>query len=919
MRNLSFIMFYLFLGMIISAQSPHGSNFKMDCTDCHTVNSWKVNQENISFKHSTTGFDLTGQHKSLQCQSCHSSLVFAEKKGKTDCADCHTDIHENSVGKNCVRCHSTRTWIIEKITDLHRTTRFPLIGGHETADCAQCHVSASKLKFEPLGIRCFDCHKSNYYSTTAPNHVKANYSTDCQQCHSLSSQTWSTMSVDHSFFPLTGAHNIPNCFACHSKGGYAGLSTSCFSCHQDKYNSASSPNHISLNFSKDCSMCHSVSAGAWKPASFPNHDQFYMLTGAHSAIKDNCIQCHTAGYFQNPRQCVDCHQKDYDNSVNPNHKSAGFSTDCAGCHSTAAWKPSTFDHDNTYFPIYSGAHNGKWNNCSDCHTTQSNYALFECINCHEHSKTSMDSKHTGVNGYSYISSACYACHPRGSKDGIIDHSLTAFPLIGAHLNVSCGQCHTTTYAGTSTACYSCHQSKYLSAPNHTAQNYPQDCKQCHTPVDWKQINFNHTNTAFPLLGAHLTVNCSNCHTSSLAGTSKLCYSCHQSNYTAAPDHASNGYPQNCEQCHNTSDWKTVTFNHSNTAFPLIGAHLTAKCNSCHTSVFAGTPKLCSSCHIDKYQTAANHTALNYPQNCEQCHNPIDWKQINFNHSTTGFVLTGNHITITCNSCHVTKLAGTPTLCYACHQSNYTSAPDHVSLGYPQNCEQCHNTTDWKSVTFNHSNTAFPLTGAHLTATCSNCHTSVFKGTSTVCSDCHTVNYNGTTNPNHASIGIPNICGQCHSTNPGWKPASFPIHNNYFVLQGAHISLQCSNCHNGNYSTKISNLCSSCHINDYNSVTNPNHLSAKFPLTCEICHTQTAWKPSTFNHDGQYFPIYSGSHNGKWNLCTDCHTNQSNYSVFECINCHEHSQTSMDSKHSGVRNYVYLSSACYSCHPTGRGG
>ena len=54
----------------------------------------------------------------------------------------------------------------------------------------------------------------------------------------------------------------------------------------------------------------------------------------------------------------------------------------------------------------------------------------------------------------------------------------------------------------------------------------------------------------------------------------------------------------------------------------------------------------------------------------------------------------------------------------------------------------------------------------------------------------------------------------------------------------------------------------------------------------------AWKPATFDHDGKYFPVYSGSHNGKWNACSDCHTNNSNYAVFSCIACHEHNQTDM---------------------------
>ena len=64
------------------------------------------------------------------------------------------------------------------------------------------------------------------------------------------------------------------------------------------------------------------------------------------------------------------------------------------------------------------------------------------------------------------------------------------------------------------------------------------------------------------------------------------------------------------------------------------------------------------------------------------------------------------------------------------------------------------------------------------------------------------------------------------------------------------------------------------------------------------------------------PIYSGKHEGEWNLCIDCHLGN-NYSDFSCIDCHEHdNQADVDDDHDGVSGYVYNSDACFSCHPTG---
>ncbi|TSA28483.1 MAG: hypothetical protein D4R68_03915, partial [Ignavibacteriales bacterium] len=692
MRRLSFVIFLIVTVSLCNAQSPHGNKFNRDCQDCHISDSWKVNLSKINFKHEETGFTLTGQHKIVTCRACHSSLNFTSSKNKSQCFNCHEDIHENSVGKNCVRCHDTRTWVIEKITDLHRMSRFPLIGNHTKANCNQCHQSSSKLRFNPIGINCFDCHSVNYYATKNPNHMNANFSMDCQKCHSLMSPMWSTTSVTHDFFPLTGSHIISNCFACHMKTSYKGLSQDCYSCHKQKYESVSSPNHMMMNFSKDCKLCHTTTGG-WKPASFTNHDSYYPLLGAHNTIRNNCSQCHSTGYSSPARQCANCHQQNYNSTTNPNHQGAGFSTDCISCHSQSAWKPSTYDHDGNLFPIYSGSHNGKWNICSDCHIDPANYKNFECINCHSHAKADTDSKHAGVNGYSYQSRSCYACHPRGSKDGVINHLLTNFPLIGAHVNVSCTQCHQTSYAGTSTQCISCHQSKLTVAPNHVAQNYPQDCKQCHTPVDWKQISFNHSTTSFPLVGSHVNVNCNSCHTTKLAGISQDCYSCHQAKYNSALNHVAQGYPTDCAKCHTTVAWNAVTFNHSTTVFPLTGSHVTVSCSLCHTTGYSGgTPTTCISCHQTKYNSALNHLAQGYPTDCTKCHTTVAWNAVTFNHSTTVFPLTGSHVTVSCSLCHTTGYSGgTPTTCISCHQTKYNSALNHVAQGYPTDCTKCHTT------------------------------------------------------------------------------------------------------------------------------------------------------------------------------------------------------------------------------------
>ncbi|MCA9750925.1 MAG: hypothetical protein KC591_01945, partial [Gemmatimonadetes bacterium] len=191
-----------------------------------------------------------------------------------------------------------------------------------------------------------------------------------------------------------------------------GTPMDCFACHSGDYNSATDPNHVQSGFPTTCADCHTTTA--WTPASFDHNTTGFPLTGRHTTVQ--CTQCHVGGqYSGTPTDCYACHQTDYNGTNNPNHAAAGFPTSCTDCHTTSGWTPADWDHDSQYFPIYSGKHQGKWNNdCTECHVNPNNFSQFECILCHEHSnRNQVDNDHRGENGYQYNSAACYNCHPRG--------------------------------------------------------------------------------------------------------------------------------------------------------------------------------------------------------------------------------------------------------------------------------------------------------------------------------------------------------------------------------------------------------------------------------------------------------------------------------------------------------------------------
>lgn len=413
MRILSFII--LLVALLVQNQkqeSPHGAGFKVSCKTCHSTGGWKLDKTIYSFDHSKTKLPLVGQHTIVDCRKCHTTLVF--NSAKTECNQCHVDIHQSTVGGDCARCHTPASWLVNNITEIHQTSRFPLVGAHRTADCYDCHKSESLARFDVPGVNCIDCHRADYQATTTPNHSQAGFSEDCSFCHPVNSFEWTGAGFNHNFFALVQGHSTPTCAECHTTGNYSDANPACNSCHQQDYNSTTNPNHVVSNFPVTCESCHTLNPG-WKPASF-DHSRFPLTLG-HSTPA--CADCHKDGNYTNtPTDCYSCHVNDYNNSTNPNHRTLAFSEICTQCHTTNPdWKPATYaQHDAKSFPIYSGKHKGEWNSCTDCHDNPSSYAQFTCLSCHEHNKADMDKEHQGEAGYAYNSASCYNCHPKGNAD-----------------------------------------------------------------------------------------------------------------------------------------------------------------------------------------------------------------------------------------------------------------------------------------------------------------------------------------------------------------------------------------------------------------------------------------------------------------------------------------------------------------------
>ncbi|NDP20069.1 MAG: hypothetical protein GZ091_03160 [Paludibacter sp.] len=309
MRKITFLILFCFLIININAKSPHGNKFNIDCTVCHVTKDWKIIKS--GFDHNKTNFPLTGQHKMTECKKCHQSLLFSNTK--TKCNECHTDVHQGTVGKECERCHTTNSWIVTNTRALHEEAGFPLRGAHKTADCNRCHTSASDLRFENIRTDCFACHKDKYFATAGKtyDHKVLGFDTDCARCHNMVGMDWNTIGkgFDHSFFTLTGGHNI-DCVSCHKEGDYRKrLSTDCTSCHSGKKSEATTviPAHSSIFAKYSCAECHTTQT--WNTVKFKQHDAFYgIYSGKHKGTWTRCTDCHKndAGYDAK-NTCSRCH------------------------------------------------------------------------------------------------------------------------------------------------------------------------------------------------------------------------------------------------------------------------------------------------------------------------------------------------------------------------------------------------------------------------------------------------------------------------------------------------------------------------------------------------------------------------------------------------------------------------------------
>lgn len=518
-------------------------------------------------------------------------------------------------------------------------------------------------------------------------------------------------------------------------------------------------------------------------------------------------------------------------------------------------------------------------NCKACHVAPWETGTMDqrCLICHVSVSAEMVDP-TSVHGRMMQidpKAKCRTCHPEhNGPDALLTvlegwrfpHDVARFKLNAHRLTAVkepflCADCHGKDVTKFDVrTCRECHITMDMAFMVNHQVAFGENCLDCHDGVDRYGHNFDHNQFAFKLEGKHASVTCLECHRgattiSALQATSQDCFSCH------AKDDAHKGsLGTDCAVCHFPSGWKPSIFDHNRSVFKLTGAHIQVACEKCHVNgVFKGTPQDCFSCH----QQIDPHMGQ-FGTACEQCHNTEAWKPAQFDHDTTGFKLTGSHVNVACNSCHVNGIfKNTPSDCFSCHSTH-----DVHNGQYGRNCAACHQTTTWSREKFDHNTTGFPLIGSHANVSCLSCHTNgVFKGTPRNCVSCHAKD-----DSHNGQLGTD--CAMCHIPT-GWNHLTFDHSTTAFPLTGAHISLACTQCHAAR-KFNIPTDCASCH-------SEPSFHAGAFGTNCAQCHTTTDWSSAPFpgTHPsalGQNFLDHHGA------TCQTCHT--VTVHQFTCLACHE---------------------------------
>jgi hypothetical protein len=285
------------------------------------------------------------------------------------------------------------------------------IGG----ECKACHTAP--WEGATMADRCLTCHTNIAQQMQDANMLhgtlfQADPTLACRDCHPEHHGADAPLTVMEDVpFPhevvgfslnghqLTAAREPFACNDCHHNDITSFAPETCDTCHR-QMDIAYMTAHA-LSFGSACLACHD---GMDHFDENFDHNVFsFPLTGSHAGLA--CVQCHInarglVDFAAAPQDCFSCHQQD-------DAHNGQFGTDCAACHNTTAWIPSTFTGQHT-FPL----NHGGGATCATCHSA--GFTTYTCYGCHEHNEAEVIERHLDKDIPNFQN--CMECHPSGEKD-----------------------------------------------------------------------------------------------------------------------------------------------------------------------------------------------------------------------------------------------------------------------------------------------------------------------------------------------------------------------------------------------------------------------------------------------------------------------------------------------------------------------
>lgn len=499
-----------------------------------------------------------GKDMDHQCLACHKEIAatLEEKRG----------VHGRQKRVACARCHPDHAGVDFELIQWeegaaerfdHSRAGFTLAGKHARLACRDCHKAelqvSRTLKLSPrrersrgwIGLEpaCAACHADPHQEVLG---------SACERCHGVDGwKPAARFKHESTAYALTGKHTTVACDACHRASrlalpvdaGGKRLAVwkplphgECSDCHAD-------PHRGQLGAA--CAKCHVTDDFTRIDRDRFDHDTTrYLLRGRHRSVA--CARCHDAKTAWGPRPrfdtCDACHRDAHGGTA----RLAGKAADCAACHGTDGFKPTTYTaamHAAAPYPLV-GKHAAV--PCARCHEKVDGAAATAelgsaRVRLRPRSKTCADchrDPHRGrfaANGDRPYRAGCEGCHSqnafRPAAFDIEEHAQSRYPLEGAHRAVPCSLCHrqlgesrpgASLRLGSEQApalefrerfasCQDCHATPH--GDQFTAAAEPRDCSACHgMDAFLPATRFDHTRlAAFPLTGAHAGVPCGKCH------------------------------------------------------------------------------------------------------------------------------------------------------------------------------------------------------------------------------------------------------------------------------------------------------------------------------------------------------------------------------------------------------------------------